>query len=134
MPCPRPPLQPPPASDPRGGTFCSRCLFDLLADEGEHVNIAADHPEIVEKLAARLATYRYYTQAEMSAEEMRGYEHLSTVMANNLADEAVQAMLERSARPRRAGPPPGAARPQGLQPPALEPMQRRQSIGASKLT
>ena len=49
--------QPPPASDPRGGTFCSRCLFDLLADEGEHVNIAADHPEIVEKLAAQLATY-----------------------------------------------------------------------------
>ena len=88
--------QPPPASDPRGGTFCSRCLFDLLADEGEHVNIAADHPEIVEKLAAQLATYglkpgflslianfrsrlvarsyRYYTQAEMSAEEMEGWE------------------------------------------------------------
>ena len=67
-------IQPPPASDPRGGTFCSRCLFDLLADEGEHVNIAADHPEIVEKLAAQLATYRYYTQAAMSAEEMEGWE------------------------------------------------------------
>ena len=28
-------IQPPPASDPRGGTFCRRCLFDLLAGEAE---------------------------------------------------------------------------------------------------
>ena len=37
--------------DPVGG---KRLLFDILADPGEQKNLAAEHPEIVEKLFAEL--------------------------------------------------------------------------------
>jgi hypothetical protein len=32
------------------------------------------HPEIVAKLAAQLKTYRYYTNASMTAEQLAGYD------------------------------------------------------------
>jgi hypothetical protein len=67
-------IEPPPASEPRGGTFCKRCLFDLLADEGEHVNIAADYSNIVNQLEAQLATYKYIVGPNMTTEELEDYE------------------------------------------------------------
>eukprot|EP01046_Picozoa_sp_COSAG06_P002328 COSAG06_NODE_82_length_25183_cov_133.214240_6_plen_280_part_00 len=50
------------------------CLFDLSADEGERVNLAAKEPAIVKQLAAVLATYKPYVTGEMTAQELEGYE------------------------------------------------------------
>lgn len=67
-------IDPPPMSDSRGGTFCTRCLFDILNDEEERVNIASDHPDIVDKLATQLSTYKYIVGPNMTAEELSDYE------------------------------------------------------------
>jgi hypothetical protein len=56
------------------GGGCDRCLFDILADEEERVNIAAQHPDIVKQLAAQLDSYSWYTNASMTAEELAPYE------------------------------------------------------------
>ena len=67
-------IAPPPMSDARGGTFCTRCLFDIVNDEQERVNIAADYPDIVDKLEAQLATYQYIVGPNMTAEQLRDYD------------------------------------------------------------
>eukprot|EP01045_Picozoa_sp_COSAG04_P014835 COSAG04_NODE_1132_length_8130_cov_3.223882_5_plen_250_part_00 len=49
------------------------CLFDLQRDEGERVNLAPQHPQLVAQLARQLATYTAYVDGKMAPEELEGY-------------------------------------------------------------
>lgn len=40
------------------------CLYDLVVDESETINLWAQHPDIVQELSAQLATYTQYTVRE----------------------------------------------------------------------
>eukprot|EP00937_MAST-01D_sp_MAST-1D-sp2_P007816 g7816.t1 len=64
-------LVPPGAADLKS---CKHCLFDLLNDPQERSDVAALYPNITQRLAARLATYAYYTNASMSAEQLASYD------------------------------------------------------------
>ena len=52
---------------------CENCLFDILEDPSEEHDISQQHPEIVTRLSAQLKTYRYYTNASMTASELEAY-------------------------------------------------------------
>ena len=63
------------------------CLFDILKDEGERLNIAAKNPDIVKRLSAQMKTYLPYVEkhgkphAGMSVTELNKYECLTTEAA-----------------------------------------------------
>ena len=46
-------------------TGAKPCLFDLFADPGEHVNLAAKNPQMVAMLKDKLATYKSYVGTPM---------------------------------------------------------------------
>ncbi len=50
------------------------CLFDLVADESERVNLATREPAIVRQLRDELAKYTPYVTGNMTAEELERYE------------------------------------------------------------
>ena len=52
---------------------CTNCLFDILHDENETMDVSAAHPDIVAKLSAQLKSYRYYTNASMTSAELEDY-------------------------------------------------------------
>ena len=61
--------------DPAGNSFaCEKCLFDILHDPNEYVEISAQNPKIVELMAKQLASYSYYTNISMPADELEGYD------------------------------------------------------------
>ena len=66
------------ASEPAAGCHvCNTdkpCLFDLWNDEAERVNLATQHPGVVQKLQAQLASYTPYVDGTMSAQELQGYD------------------------------------------------------------
>ena len=59
-------------------TNSTPCLFDILADESERVNLASKQPAIVAQLQKQLATYEPYVSPSMSAAELSNYECLTT--------------------------------------------------------
>ena len=66
------------ASEPVAGChvcdMVKPCLFDLTNDEAERVNLASQHPNVVEQLKAQLASYVPYVDGTMSAQELQGYD------------------------------------------------------------
>ena len=54
------------------------CLFDILADPGERVNLATKQPQIVAQLAKQMATYVPYVNPSLTAEELSKYDCVST--------------------------------------------------------
>ena len=54
------------------------CLFDIVVDAGERVNLASKQPAIVAQLAKQLATYKPYVSPGMSEVELNKYECLTT--------------------------------------------------------
>jgi len=59
-------------------TNSTPCLFDILADESERVNLAPKQPAIVAQLQKQLATYEPYVSPSMSVAELSNYECLTT--------------------------------------------------------
>ena len=59
-------------------TNSTPCLFDILADEGEHINLASKEPAIVAQLVKQLAMYKPYVSPSMSKAELSKYECLTT--------------------------------------------------------
>ena len=55
-------------------TTAPPCLFDLLADESETSNLAAQLPNIVQQLHTKLLGYAVYTSGSMSQAELSRYE------------------------------------------------------------
>jgi len=54
--------------------FEEGALYDVVADMSERVNIAAQHPQVVARMAKQLATYEWYTNSSMTAEQLEGYD------------------------------------------------------------
>lgn len=52
--------------NPVSADCSASCLFDVLADAGEHVNVASEHPAVVADLRSRLAAWRatFYSNNE----------------------------------------------------------------------
>lgn len=50
------------------------CLFDLLNDESERVNLAQQKPELATQLAQQLASYVPYVDGSMSQTELDKYD------------------------------------------------------------
>ncbi|KAF4519023.1 hypothetical protein B566_EDAN009786 [Ephemera danica] len=48
--------------------FCIKapCLFDMRADPCEHVNLATSHPDVVQKIEAKLETYMQYLKPQLN--------------------------------------------------------------------
>eukprot|EP00937_MAST-01D_sp_MAST-1D-sp2_P007960 g7960.t1 len=50
------------------------CLYDLHSDTSERINLAAQHPNLVAKLAAQLSSYAPYVDGSMTAAELEAYD------------------------------------------------------------
>jgi len=53
------------------------CLYDLLADPGEHINVAASNPDVVARLTAAVASFeKPYVLGHLSDDELEPYEEI----------------------------------------------------------
>ena len=55
-------------------TAAAPCLFDLLSDPGERIDVATAHPDIVARLQAKLKTFAPYIGTPMTPHQYEQYE------------------------------------------------------------